>query len=67
MDSIERKKIIERRNLHNNKTCTRCKKVYYPAYRHFYQVGTNPSGSFKLKTVCNQCMKREEELIMKWV
>ena len=67
MNGINRKKIIERRNLHNNKTCIRCKKIYYPAYQYFMRVATNSSGLFKFKTICNPCIIKEEELIMKWV
>jgi len=64
MDNIERnKKIIERRNLHNNKACARCKKVYYPAFMFFDRLGTNPSGLFKFATICNPCVVREEEII----
>ena len=68
MNTSERKKIIERRNLHNNKMCVRCKKVHYPAYKHFTRIGTNnTSGLFKYRTICNYCIKREEEILMKWV
>jgi hypothetical protein len=60
-------KDIRRRNLHNNKTCIRCKKIYYPDYKYFIRIGTNSSGVFKLKQVCNQCIKRGDELIMELV
>ena len=68
MNAIERERIIERRNLHNNKTCSRCRKVYYPAYKHFTRIGTNnTTGFFKFKTICKYCIKKEEQLLMEWV